>query len=134
MLLPNFEAVCAYLQHPLLAERLLRVSNLASQHLENGVDPAVLFGKMHHCDFPKFHEAMSMFALAAHLNEDLEQRDAFLRGVRACRKSYLDEQVVDAFLKEDYKDGQAAIACISMILSNSALELSIDIITTDPID
>merc|ERR1711918_92878 len=93
-------ASCMYLQNRTLAARLVEVSELASRHLERGVDPAVLFGKMHHCDFPKFYEAMSLFAIAAHVNGDAKQEARFLAGVRACGCNSLDEGTVKAVVQE----------------------------------
>jgi uncharacterized protein (DUF1810 family) len=119
LVLPNCKAVCAYLQQPLLAERLLEVSSLACEHLENGVAPAVLFGSMHHTDTPQFYEAMSMFAIAAHLNGDHHQRRAFVRGVLACGFYSLDGKVVETFLKEMSAKTKAAVASISRILSDA---------------
>jgi uncharacterized protein (DUF1810 family) len=113
LLLPNFKAACAYLKDPLLAERLLQVSSLATDHLDMGVKPSDLFGKMHHCDFPKFHEAMSMFALAAYLNGDLAQADEFMRGVAACKRDSLEDHVVTALIEERLPGGEAAIAYLT---------------------
>merc|ERR1712181_19234 len=73
-----------YLHNTTLAENLLQVSALATGHLQRGVDPKILFGDMHSCDFPKFYETMSHFAIAARVNGNAEQEAEFLAGVRAC--------------------------------------------------
>mmetsp|Transcript_157908 Transcript_157908/g.294566 ORF Transcript_157908/g.294566 Transcript_157908/m.294566 type:complete len:242 (+) Transcript_157908:69-794(+) len=99
-LLPDFKTACAYLCDCVLAERLLEISNLATKHLEDGVDPAILFGRMHHCDFPKFYEAMTLFALAAHMNGNAAQEGNFLAGIRACGADCLEQNTVNAVISE----------------------------------
>merc|ERR1712232_933907 len=46
-LLPNFHAACMYLRNGLLSARLVEITRLATEHLKQGIDSAVLFGKMH---------------------------------------------------------------------------------------
>lgn len=120
-LLPDFSTACMYLQNPTLTQRLLEVSELAIRHLEHGVDPAVLFGKMHHCDFPKFYETMSLFAIAAHVNGDADQEAVFLAGVLACAADRLDENTVKAVLREGLPGITLAVQHVSAALHDLAL-------------
>ena len=65
--LPHASAALAWLQHPTLGPRLLEITSAANYHLSKGVAPKTLFGSG--VDVTKFHECMTMFALAAeHLN------------------------------------------------------------------
>merc|ERR1712216_1071714 len=54
----------------------------------------------HHCDFPKFYEAMSLFAIAARVNGDMEREADFLMGIYACGADDLDESTVREVLRE----------------------------------
>jgi len=56
---------------------------------------------MHECDFPKFYEAMSLFALAAVVNaQDEKQLEVFLNAIVACRCKELDARTVAVVSRE----------------------------------
>lgn len=63
--LPSFACARAYLLDDVLRARLVEITEFATAHLAAGVSQKVLFGSMHSCDAPKFHEAMTLFAAAA---------------------------------------------------------------------
>ena len=63
--MPSFACARAYLLDEVLRARLVEITDTATAHLKAGVSPKVLFGAMHSCDAPKFHEAMTVFAAAA---------------------------------------------------------------------
>lgn len=117
-LLPDFKTACAYLRDPVLADRLLEVSSFAIQHLQAGTDPAVLFGKMHRCDFPKFYEAMTLFAIAAHVAGDADKEAKFLGGVRACGVEDLEPSTVDAVMHEGFPGIGLAVEQVAAALSS----------------
>jgi hypothetical protein len=104
-----------------LAARLLEVTELATTHLELGLDPVVLFGKMHHCDFPKFYEAMSLFSIAAHVNGNAGQEATFLAGVRACGADRLDESTVAEVLREGMPNIALAVQCLAAALAGLSM-------------
>lgn len=52
-----------WLHHPILGPRYLEVTSAAVEHLEKGVAAGVLFGSG--VDVTKFHECVTMFAVAA---------------------------------------------------------------------
>jgi hypothetical protein len=63
--MPSFACARAYLLDEVLRARLVEITDTATAHLKAGVSRKVLFGAMHSCDAPKFHEAMTVFAAAA---------------------------------------------------------------------
>eukprot|EP00298_Acanthocystis_sp_HF-20_P011882 c19616_g1_i1.p1 GENE.c19616_g1_i1~~c19616_g1_i1.p1 ORF type:complete len:217 (-),score=67.11 c19616_g1_i1:214-864(-) len=62
-LLNNMDEIKAYLTHNLLLERLKEITEVAVGHLKKGLYPAKLFGSI--TDAKKFHECMTVFAVAA---------------------------------------------------------------------
>ena len=70
--LPDLDATVAYLEHPQLRARLLAITIAATVHLRSGVAAAVLFGKQHRYDAPKFHEVSTCFLMAAEARADAE--------------------------------------------------------------
>jgi uncharacterized protein (DUF1810 family) len=55
----------AYLRDPILGCRLLEITAEASAQLAAGVPREVLFGREHAYDAPKYHEACTLFKVAA---------------------------------------------------------------------
>jgi uncharacterized protein (DUF1810 family) len=62
-LLPDLDAVRAWMCHTKLQPRLLTITEAAIGHLEAGKQPRVLFGSA--TDADKFHEAMTLYAAVA---------------------------------------------------------------------
>ena len=62
-LLPDFDAARAYVRHPTLCGRFHEITTAAVTHLQQGVNPRVLFGSVTDCS--KFQECMTVFAVAA---------------------------------------------------------------------
>ena len=82
--LPSFRCACTFLQHDLLRERLLVITSVATDHLEQGVSPQTLFGAQWKFDAPKFHEACSLFLLVAQREKLTQAEVVFRRGLEAC--------------------------------------------------
>ncbi len=61
--LPTFGTACHYLRDPVLAPRLVEITQCANSHLAAGVPPIHLFGSS--TDSFKFHEVTSCFYLAS---------------------------------------------------------------------
>lgn len=61
--LPDIETARAYLQHPMLAQRLREITRVAVGQLGGGARPLVLFGGS--TDATKFVETMTLFAVVA---------------------------------------------------------------------
>jgi len=70
--LPDFLCARQYLRHPVLRERLLRITTAASGQLRRGVAPETLFGAQHAYDAPKFHECATVFVMSAKEENDRE--------------------------------------------------------------
>ena len=69
-LLPNMKAVQDFLGHQHLRHNIVAITIAASKHLEAGVSPLLLFGKMHRYDCPKFVETCTVMAVAAMMMEE----------------------------------------------------------------
>ena len=82
-LLPTIFSAWLFLQDGKLRERLIEISNAATYHLKNGVDPSILFGHQHKYDAPKFHEVMSCFYLIAEKDGDRELFNCCKEGLEA---------------------------------------------------
>ena len=82
--LPSFQCACAYLQHDPLRGRLLTITSVATDHLVQGVTAQTLFGSQWKYDAPKFHEACSLFLLAAQCEKLSAEEAIFQRGLDAC--------------------------------------------------
>lgn len=110
-LLPNLQVARAYLHDPVLADRLVDMSQLATAHLYGGVDAKALFGKQHKYDVAKFREAMTFFAVAARLNQDARQEGIFLVALRALGAEDLDEHTLHVLRQSaDVAEASAADA------------------------
>ncbi|KAK3266632.1 hypothetical protein CYMTET_24755 [Cymbomonas tetramitiformis] len=62
-LLPDFETVLNYLQHPTLSTRLCEITAASVHHLEGGTNATKLFGSA--TDVEKFQECLTCFIVAA---------------------------------------------------------------------
>lgn len=92
--LHDFSCACAYLRDETLAARLTAVTEAATSHLTAGVAPEKLFGAMHTYDAPKFHEACTLFAVAASL-EAHAAAPVFFAGLDAIAGGALHEKTVE---------------------------------------
>ena len=81
--LPNLACARALLLNAELCQRLLEITAVATAKLRAGVPPESLFGAMHSCDWPKFHEAMTLFAAAAACEGMAAPLEVFAAGLRA---------------------------------------------------
>lgn len=61
----SLDQACAYLQDAVLCGRLVEITAAASSKLRGGLAAATLFGPQHAYDAPKFHEACTLFLVAA---------------------------------------------------------------------
>lgn len=121
-LLPNLDAARAYVMDPVLAERLVSVTQMATAHLKAGVNPRALFGKQHKYDVPKFREAMIVFAVAAQLNGNETQKDIFLDGLRALGAQALDDNTFEVLNKTSASDEVSAIQQEIVTVSSRQVE------------
>ena len=98
-LLPDLSACTEYLRDPVLRERLLTISRVATAHLQRGVSSQALFGSQHKYDAPKFHETMTAFALSARIATEPVVEEVCIAGALAVApKSGLHEPTMRIFL------------------------------------
>lgn len=74
-LLPDFETVLNYLQHPTLCARLCEITSASVHHLEAGINATKLFGSS--TDVEKFQECLTCFIVAAKELKSLELFELF---------------------------------------------------------
>jgi uncharacterized protein (DUF1810 family) len=116
-ILPDVGIVCDYLCTPILAERLRDISGIAAAHMKDGIDPNMLFGRQAAYDFPKFKEAMTFFAVAAHLNGNMEQKQWLLEALLSTGADSLEPITLQVLMASDsatkthyYKDSEICAA------------------------
>lgn len=80
--LPSFEAARAYLRDCGLRDNLVQITEAATERLQAGVSPGVLFGAVSHKDAPKYHEACTLFLLAARAEGLLPEETVFAKGLQ----------------------------------------------------
>jgi uncharacterized protein (DUF1810 family) len=86
----------AYLRDAALGSRLTEITAAATaQMTEKGVSPATLFGAMHAYDAPKFHEACTLFLLAAEKEGMVEAAAVFKAGLAAIAGGSMNARVLE---------------------------------------
>lgn len=79
--LPSFDCARDFLRDPELGTNLVTITEVATAKLKMGITPSILFGAMHMYDAPKFHEACTLFFLAARAEGNALQAAVFLDGL-----------------------------------------------------
>eukprot|EP00927_Polykrikos_kofoidii_P020539 TRINITY_DN19765_c0_g1_i1.p1 TRINITY_DN19765_c0_g1~~TRINITY_DN19765_c0_g1_i1.p1 ORF type:complete len:269 (-),score=31.58 TRINITY_DN19765_c0_g1_i1:69-809(-) len=93
-LLPDMDAVKAYLQHDVLAARLKEITSVAISQLQTGIKPAQLLGSMN--DAEKFRETMTFFAVAAADTGDVQVLELCVEALQLCNNGMLDPRTMAA--------------------------------------
>eukprot|EP00408_Alexandrium_pacificum_P006852 CAMPEP_0171214130 /NCGR_PEP_ID=MMETSP0790-20130122/30999_1 /TAXON_ID=2925 /ORGANISM="Alexandrium catenella, Strain OF101" /LENGTH=194 /DNA_ID=CAMNT_0011679855 /DNA_START=93 /DNA_END=677 /DNA_ORIENTATION=- len=106
--LPDFAAVRAYLECPILSHRLLEITAAAEEHLRAGQTAHHVLGSR--IDAKKFRETMTFFAVAAAHSRNAEQARVFLSALNALSPpGRLDEATMDALAKEEGSNQYASL-------------------------
>lgn len=92
-LLPDLLAVQAFLQHEVLRERFIEITEVAIEHLQRGVAPKTLFGSA--TDADKFVECLTVFAYASISSKDDQMQQLCASGLNAAQGGRLHDRAVE---------------------------------------
>ena len=91
----SLDQACAYLRDAVLCGRLVEITAAASTKLREGVTAAALFGPQHAYDAPKFHEACTLFLIAAEKAGMPDVASVFQAGLEAIAGGVRNARVLE---------------------------------------
>ena len=84
-LIPTFAELVGLVTHPVLSVNLEHFTTMATNQLQQGTPPSVLFGKMHRYDVPKFIEGCICYAAACLVAANTLSFDVYVQALHAIK-------------------------------------------------